>query len=479
MKKIILPLILLIGFLFRLYHNTSVALWHDEAFSALYIKYSWGEMMHRIVLDVHPPLYYLILRLYHYIFGSSLFSLRLLSIIFGLLTIYAGYLFVKKAFKNENWALAAALALALNPFQIQYALEARMYTLGTFLALLSSYFLVKALETGNKKDWIWYSILVAANLYTHYYLIFTVAAQGLYLIYVLIKDHWRQTKAAASSIVLAFILYLPWVPTLLKQISRVEESYWIPQMDRWSISNTIWKIIFGGESPSHMLVIIATLIALALLVYFVRLTKQREKWLVVLGLLFPFIASVLFSLKTALYLDRYFVFASCFFSILIILALVQLKNYTTRRTLVALFLIVSVVWFFNNWKKLPQGPGMAAASEYLNDRAGKDNKIYVGSSFVYFTFKYYNQTGIKPLLYSSGPLETIPHFSGTAILTNDDLVLDFKPTPKGSHIWLIWTTGFGQNKPNIPGNWNLVEEKSFVDTPAFKGEIFVDQYRVN
>src|SRR4051812_40294221 len=104
-----LPGILVIGALFRLYNLTALALWHDEAFSAFYIRYPWGEMIHRIGLDVHPPLYYFVLRIWSYIFGHSLLSLRSLSVVFGVATIYMGYLFVKEAFKNEKLAIMAAL----------------------------------------------------------------------------------------------------------------------------------------------------------------------------------------------------------------------------------------------------------------------------------------------------------------------------------------------------------------------------------
>jgi len=86
-------------------------------------------------------------------YSARLASLRSLSILFGILTIYAGYLFVKEAFQNEKLAILASLLLAINPFQIQYSLEARMYTLGTFLILLSSYLLVKALNTNKTSIW--------------------------------------------------------------------------------------------------------------------------------------------------------------------------------------------------------------------------------------------------------------------------------------------------------------------------------------
>jgi uncharacterized membrane protein len=138
--------ILVIGVILRFYHNLGISLWHDEAFSALLIKYPWSEMMYRIGLDVHPPMYYIVLRFWHYFFGDSLLSLRGFTVFFGVGTIWAAWLFVKEAFKDEKMALWAAVLVALNPFQIEYASEARMYTMGAFFAILAAYFLVKALN---------------------------------------------------------------------------------------------------------------------------------------------------------------------------------------------------------------------------------------------------------------------------------------------------------------------------------------------
>src|SRR3989344_6483789 len=152
MTYLFIPVILLVATTLRYYHNTAVALWHDEAFSALYLRYPWDEMFYRIGLDVHPPLYYIILRLWSYLASDSLLSLRLLSILFGVLTVWAGYLYVKQTFGNKKLALLASLLLAINPFQIQYSLEARMYTLGTFLVLWSSYILLKALDSEGRKS---------------------------------------------------------------------------------------------------------------------------------------------------------------------------------------------------------------------------------------------------------------------------------------------------------------------------------------
>ena len=355
-----------------------------------------------------------------------------------------------------------------------------MYTLGTFIIMLSSYFLVRALD--NKKYWLWYGLATAAALYTHYYLLFSVAAQGLFVILYLLRSRrfdvlWR----AGGAYTLAAALYLPWIPTLLQQISRVEANYWIPAMDRWSVPGTVWKMAFGGEGARNLVYAAASVVALIIIIYYFRKVVNFNKWLVLSGAIVPFVCAIAVSLKTNLYLDRYFVFASLFFTILIAHALWQIPKAARRWGLIILLSAATLFAFFKNWQKLAiaDKPGMAGAAEYINGYAAAGDRIYVGSSFVYFTFKYYNQTGIAPLLYSTEPLKNIPHFSGTALLNGSDLILDFDKTPKKGIVWLLWTTGFGGSKPGVPANWKQQEERGYQDAPGFKGWIIVTKYKVN
>ena len=486
MIQIFLPMILAIGALLRLYNNTAIALWHDEAFSALYMRYPFSEMIYRIGLDVHPPLYYLILRVWTSFAGNSLSSLRLLSIIFGVLTVWAGYLVAKTAFGSKRLALVAAFMLAANPFQIQYALEARMYTLGTFLILLASYFLLKALSkdvlSSRKKYWFGFTLAVTAALYTHYYLIFSVAALALYILfYAVATRRIKNLLPAVISGASVFILYLPWMKTFLEQVSRVQASYWIPPINRWSVPATLWKMVFGGPGIRHSVLIIASAISLLLIMYFLKKIRTPEKWLIMLGLMVPFLAAILISIKTNLYLDRYFVFSSLFFTILIAAALYKLPGFFLRWGMVILFSAMVMLAFFKNWQLLDVGnkPGMAAAAEVVNLQAKKNDKIFVGSSFIYFTFKYYNRSPIPPKLISDRLIRDIPHFSGTAILTDKDLILNLNTYPKGQTVWLLWTTGFGGSKPSLPKNWKQQIQVKYADAPGFKGEIFVSRYVVN
>ena len=495
---------------------TKIALWHDEAFSALLIKYDFKEMIYRAGLDVHPPFYYILLKGWDGLFGDSLFSLRLFSVIFGIFAVILFFFFVKEFLKNRKFALFASVLLALNSFFIQFIMEARMFTLGIFLVILSSFFLLKALQPshrnfgggGNSKKWYWwllYAISASCGIYTHYYVIFSILAQGIFLIYWIFKEskfnllNWlknRNFQFGLGAYLLIVISYLPWLKTFLSQTSQVQESYWIPPMNIYSIPATFLKLTTGGgiDGPKFWYILVALMVLiLVAFIYALKKIEQSAKWLIFLLIIIPFLGAIAFSFKSSIYLDRYFIFALPFYLILMGGAIWLIKNKKVRNIFIAIAILGSLIAFPVRWARLEveKKPGMAAAASYLNQQAKPGEKIYVGSSFVYFTFKYYseqyaqyigrhtaryNQTEIQPKLYTPGSL---PHFSGTALLSPKDIVQDFyQGIEKNDIVWMINTTGFGNYQPSLPDNWLKKEEKGFQDIYDYQGWIIVTKYQV-
>ncbi len=174
-----LAVIVALAALLRLYKITAVALWFDESISLALISRSWAHLWTRIADGIGPPLYFVVLKLWCGLFGQPLLSLRSLSVAFGVASVWFVYRFVQKAFGDSPLALLAALLLAVNPFQIQYARETRMYAMGVCLVLMSSVLLVRALRDTRRVNWLAYGAAAAACVYTHYYLAFAIAAQAL------------------------------------------------------------------------------------------------------------------------------------------------------------------------------------------------------------------------------------------------------------------------------------------------------------
>lgn len=491
--KILLILILLLAAAVRLYKLTAISLWHDEAFSALLINYSWKEMFYRIGLDVHPPLYYVFLRVWSYVFGHSLWSLRGFSALFGVLTVYAAYLFVKAAFKRERLALGAALLIAVSQFQIEYVTEARMYTFGAFFLLLSAYFLVQAFETEKLRYWLGFILTTSIAMYSHYYLFFSVFAIGCFALFYLFRryrDDFTKYSRLVGAYLVVLLLYVPWLKTFWFQFRQVEVSYWIPPINAWSVPLTNWRMLLGtGADPSKPLsrVLLVTACALSIFMIYRVLKKEQSiyKWLVIFGAVIPFIGGLAMSLKQSIYLDRYFLFAGLFYTVLAALFILEIKDARLRYALFGLMVFASLFNWASFWSRTDPDnrPGMAAASRYLDNNVESGDKLLVGSSFEFFNLKYYNRSQAVPALYTPGisAISQLPHFSGTALLTDQDIVSNLSTYAKsGDTVWVLWTNGFGGTKPALPSNWiQIGNDHSWQDIRPYAGTwIIVDQYAV-
>src|SRR5262249_20701377 len=121
------------------------SLWFDEGVSWLMSRLPYDEIVRRTAQDVHPPLYYLVLKRWACAFGDSAFALRSLSALCGVGTVAAVFFFTRGLCPappaggaggapgragGAGAALLASALTALSIFQIAYGREIRMYPLG-------------------------------------------------------------------------------------------------------------------------------------------------------------------------------------------------------------------------------------------------------------------------------------------------------------------------------------------------------------
>jgi hypothetical protein len=138
-------LITLLGGGLRVFLLAKQGMWLDETFSLWLANHSIGDMLQWTArIDQHPPLYYLLLHYWVALKGETPYYARQLSVLFGAGTIPFIYL-IGKRMSGTIMGLAAALLLALSPFNIRYAQEMRMYTLMMFNASVAIYALVRLL----------------------------------------------------------------------------------------------------------------------------------------------------------------------------------------------------------------------------------------------------------------------------------------------------------------------------------------------
>lgn len=92
--------------------------------------------------DFHPPLYYLFMKGWTLLFGSSELALRLPSVLFSLLAGYFVYLTGKKLISKDAGFWAAAFFL-INPLVVYFSQEARMYSMVTMWVAMAVYYLAR------------------------------------------------------------------------------------------------------------------------------------------------------------------------------------------------------------------------------------------------------------------------------------------------------------------------------------------------
>ncbi len=102
--------------------------WYDEAYSSVIASYLPWQIPAQVMVDNHPPLYYILLSLVRMALGNSEWALRSLSVAgaVGLVALGAGP--VRRIFGNRN-AFLYAIVVLFTPAILIYAHEARMYSL--------------------------------------------------------------------------------------------------------------------------------------------------------------------------------------------------------------------------------------------------------------------------------------------------------------------------------------------------------------
>src|SRR2546421_1353717 len=104
-------------------------LWFDEIYSVHAAEHAWGDILNFVSLSlVHPPLFYLLLKVWIGIGGESVVWLRSLPVIFSIAAIFP-FIRLCQGLSLGLWTQTFALFLfAINGSLIKYAQEVRMYS---------------------------------------------------------------------------------------------------------------------------------------------------------------------------------------------------------------------------------------------------------------------------------------------------------------------------------------------------------------
>lgn len=206
----------------------------DEAFTILLIKKNLSGIIQGTAADVHPPFYYLYLKLWGAIFGNSLVAIKTASLLPMTGTLILGATAVRKRFGDVT-ALFYILFLACIPCTMEFSVQIRMYSLAILFVTACALAAYDAFMEGKWTSFLVMGISGVAAAYTHYFAFMPVTIIiGFLLGAILIKNR----KILLTWIITAvcmIIVYLPWIFSFIKQIKRVNGGYWIPEINLYTV----------------------------------------------------------------------------------------------------------------------------------------------------------------------------------------------------------------------------------------------------
>ncbi|MFA6383172.1 MAG: glycosyltransferase family 39 protein [Parcubacteria group bacterium] len=404
-------LILILAAVLRLRNLAYRDFWYDEAFTGVAVKEKFSDMIQMIINDVHPPLYYASLKLFASFFDYSVYGIRLFSAIFGILAVWAAYLFAKELC-GKRAGLFAGFITAIAPFAIQYSQEARMYTMLSFFLLISAYFFLRALKNNSTKNYVFWGIFLGLACLTHYMgVVFSATFYLAYLVWNIFEEEETNKKFDLRSLkkfipnksvligyFFAFLVFSFWVKRFYYHMMDLGDNlHWVRPANLGDVFWSVQMFLFGtpvGEmssgmpNPNTFYIISQTSVLSGLTILFTAIIiflffRDRKKTATLLVFSFGFIGIVyIMSLFNEQYfVARYLMPAAYFIYILlgVWLSQVHWRYVASALALYGILLaFVTHLGFSTGWNILQK-----------NTAKYKDSDFYITTSFDYVIAKYY------------------------------------------------------------------------------------------
>lgn len=493
---ILLVAILLCGTALRLYGSSYRSMWFDEAASWRLSRLPWNRIIGAVGRDNNVPLHHAMLKLWTSALGDSMWSMRGLSAALSGVAMLGAYGFAREAFgeprkgrASGRWiGLLSAALLAVSLPQIRAGWEVRMYSLGTALVALGGWTMFRALHSppggpANRR-WAVHGLVTLGMAYTHPYLLFSVAAQALFLAgyFLFGSGHGRRDSAMVLRAAISYGAVAAgwglWVPLLYAQARQVQDSFWTGPLSGWDVITRCYEMFLdGGAGASSASASVAAACCAAILLG-LALAARPGHWYALLLAAVPFGAGAAVSfLGRNIFVARYLVFAQLYLVIGLAALVAEARVIRVRYALAAALLVAGVVVDVAFWLNLDveRKPGLRAAVAYVERHRKPGEPVIVTLPNLYFPTAYYMHDRPACRLVTDGRL--VPHYNGGAFVEESDLILTRDLARFGpGRVWVVSPEPRAA-RFDAPVKWRLIDDQEFREVFQFNA-VFVDQFDV-
>lgn len=208
----------------------------DEPFSIYHAQFPLDEMISEISKGNNSPLHFVLLHFWIKIGGIGVFWVRLLSVLFSLVSVVYLFKLARKFWRKEFAVLLVGLFI-LSRLNHYVAMEARMYGLFTLFFILILYDAYQLLFENKKVFWrlgLWNALL----LYTHYLGGVVMVMEGLMLLAFYSQWNRNNLIQAVLSLGVTGLLFFPGMNVFLDRANDFQQAgSWVKPaegLDLWT-----------------------------------------------------------------------------------------------------------------------------------------------------------------------------------------------------------------------------------------------------
>lgn len=251
-----------------------------------------------IIANYEPqtaPLFFLLAHYWMRLVGYTPAAMRSLALVFSLMCIPGMYWLSHELFQSQRTALLSTVIIALSPFHILYAQDARPYSLWALITILSSAALLRAMRKDQKLNWGIYALTLVIGMYSQQLFALVAVVHGIYFV-SLRTTRWKHNYAGyLSASFLALIFYTSWLYQLIIHWEQAaKRTDWVNFQLPWYRYIQRWALIFtspfidldftsGNLIPYILRAVVIALVLCALV--FLILHTSRQVWSFVLLML--------------------------------------------------------------------------------------------------------------------------------------------------------------------------------------------------
>lgn len=471
-----LAAILLVFSALVLGNMTRWSIWFDESFSAYLMRFNLAEITYFTAVDVHPPLYYWLLKAWTSVFGMSELAVRSMSLVFAVVGLVGVFVLIRRLFASTNWALIATAAAAFSPMLVRFSHEARMYTLVFAIVVWATYVLVRAMASGTKKWWIGYGVLIALGMLTHYFAALAWLAHWVWRAIEArsgrLKSFW--TKQWFWAHALALGIFLPWLPIMVSQFKSVQAGFWIPPLSAYTpvdyLSNMLLYRQYGAVKGWWA--VGCWIGSLALLYgawWFVAKSKRSAQphvnLLASLAIAPPILLAVVsVPPLSSTFIDRYVMYAQIMLAVIAVLgiAMIAKKRQRIAGVLAAILILsagagIANVYYYGNYNKNSSTSVRTRdVLEQIEQQGEFGQPVITSSPWIYYEAAFYDSREHR--VYYLERTLTEP-WGSLAMLRENDIgkIKDIDEfTSLYRYVWYLGSSSEGDLNPPVDG-WQPVK----------------------